>query len=344
MIKKVSYLFLSCLFSIVTVFGQDSLTESAKSNADLAKSGQTKQAIFVDQKINDMKVFVTGATGFIGTAIVQELIGAGHQVLGLARSEASAQKLTGAGGEVLRGDLKDLESLRTGAAQADGVIHAGFIHDFTRFAEVCEVDKLAIQTIGEVLAGSGRPFIVTSGTAMVSPGQLATENIKHPVNPGWPRASEQTGDAVGAAAVRLSPSVHGDGDHHGFVPILVKTAREKGFSAYIGEGLNRWNAVHRLDAARLFRLALEHATPGARYHASAEEAITARSIAEAIGKQLNLPVRSVTPEAAAEHFGWFAQMAALDCPSSSQWTRENLNWQPTHPTLLTDIGNGIYTS
>lgn len=290
-----------------------------------------------------MKIFVTGATGFIGTAIVQELLGAGHQVLGLARSEASAKKLIDAGAEMLRGDLEDLESLRTGAAQADGVIHAGFIHDFTRFAEVCEVDKVAIQTIGEVLAGSGRPFLVTSGNALVSPGHLATEDIKPPVNPGWPRASEQTGDTVGAASVRLSPSVHGDGDLHGFVPILVKTAREKGFSAYIGEGQNRWNAVHRLDAARLFRLALENAVPGMRYHASAEEAITVKAIAEAIGQQLGLPARSITPEAAAEHFGWFAHMAAIDCPSSSEWTRQTLDWQPTHSTLLADIQNGVYT-
>jgi nucleoside-diphosphate-sugar epimerase len=294
-------------------------------------------------KYPTMKVFVTGATGFIGTAIVQELINAGHQVLGLARSGASAQKLLNAGAEVQRGDLEDLNSLRIGAAAAEGVIHAGFIHDFTRFAEVCEVDKVAIQTIGEVLAGSGRPFIVTSGTALVSPGQLATENIKPPVNPGWPRASEQTGDAVGAASVRLSPSVHGDEDKHGFVPILINIAREKGFAAYIGEGQNRWNAVHRLDAARLFRLALENATPGVRYHASAEEAITVRSIAEAIGRQLGLPVRSITPEAAAEHFGWFAHMAAIDCPSSSTWTQKALNWQPTHSTLLSDIENGIYT-
>jgi nucleoside-diphosphate-sugar epimerase len=290
-----------------------------------------------------MRVFVTGATGFIGTAIVQELINTGHQVLGLARSDASAKKLIDAGAEVHRGDLEDLESLRSGAAQVDGVIHAGFIHDFTRFAEVCQVDKKAIETIGEVLAGSDRPFIVTSGTALVSPGQLATEDIKRPVNPAWPRASEQTGDSVGAASVRLSPSVHGDDDKHGFVPILVNIAKEKGFSAYIGEGLNRWNAVHRLDTAHLFRLALENATPGARYHASAEEAITVKSIAEAIGKQLNLPVRSVTPEAAAEHFGWFAHMAAIDCPSSSKWTQETLNWHPTHSTLLTDIENGVYT-
>ncbi|MCC8409113.1 SDR family oxidoreductase [Mucilaginibacter sp. UR6-1] len=295
-----------------------------------------------------MRVFVTGATGFIGTVIVQELIGAGHQVLGLARSDASAQKLIDAGAEVHRGDLEDLDSLRSGAAQTDGVIHAGFIHDFTRFAEVCEVDKIAIETIGEVLAGSDRPFVVTSGTALVNPGKLATEDIIPPFNPAWPRASEQTADAVAdkgvrAAVVRLSPSVHGDEDRHGFIPIMVSIAKQKGVSAYLGEGQNRWNAVHRLDAARLFRLALEGASPKARYHASAEEAITVKSIAEAIGKQLDLPVSSITSEAAAEHFGWFAQMAAIDCPSSSKWTQEQLNWQPAHSTLLTDIDNGIYT-
>lgn len=295
-----------------------------------------------------MRVFVTGATGFVGTAVVQELINAGHQVLGLARSDASAQRLQEAGAEVLRGDLEDLDSLRAGAGETDGVIHAGFIHDFTRFAEVCEVDKKAITTIGEVLAGSNRPLIVTSGTALVSPGQLATEDIVPPFNPAWPRASEQAAEAVcalgvRAASVRLSPSVHGDGDKHGFVPILINAAREKGFSAYIGEGLNRWNAVHRLDAAHLFHLALENAAPGARYHASAEEAVTVRSIAEAIGKQLNIPVKSIAPEAAAEHFGWFAQMAAIDCPASSKLTQERLNWRPAHSTLLSDIENGTYT-
>jgi nucleoside-diphosphate-sugar epimerase len=300
------------------------------------------------QKEINMKVFVTGATGFIGTAIVQELISAGHQVLGLARSDASAQKLTAAGAEVHRGDLEDLDSLRSGAAQSDGVIHAGFIHDFTRFAEVCEVDKVAIQTIGEVLSGSDRPLIVTSGTALVSPGRLATEDIIPPFNPAWPRASEQTADAVAAlgvraAAIRLSPSVHGDDDKHGFIPILINTAREKGVSAYIGEGLNRWNAVHRLDAALLYRLALENAMPGARFHGSTEEGITIKAIAEAIGKQLNIPVASISPEAAAEHFGWFSHMAAIDCPSSSKWTQEHLNWHPTHSTLLADIENGIYT-
>jgi nucleoside-diphosphate-sugar epimerase len=296
-----------------------------------------------------MRVFVTGATGFIGTAIVQELINNGHQVLGLARSDASAQKLLAAGAEVHRGDLEDLDSLRSGAAIAEGVIHAGFIHDFTRFAEVCKVDEKAIETIGQVLAGTNRPFIVTSGTALVSPGKLATEDITPPVNPAWPRASEQAADAVAAlgvrtAAIRLSPSVHGQDDLHGFIPILVNIAREKGVSAYIGDGLNRWNAVNRLDAACLFRLALEENTiPAVRYHASAEESITVKTIAEAIAKQLNLPIVSIAPEAAAEHFGWFAQMAAIDCPASSQWTQDQLNWQPSHATLLADIENGIYT-
>jgi len=295
-----------------------------------------------------MRVFITGATGFIGTTIVQELISAGHQVLGLARSDASAQKLIDAGAEVHRGDLEDLDSLRAGAASADGVIHAGFIHDFTRFQEVCEVDKKAIEVIGDVLAGSDRPLIVTSGTALVSPGKLATEDIIPAFNPAWPRASEQAADAlcgrgVRAAVVRLSPSVHGEEDKHGFVPILINTAREKGFSAYIDNGLNQWNAVHRLDAAHLFRLALENAEPGARYHAAAEQAITVKSIAEAIGLQLHIPVKSIAPEAADEHFSWFAHMAAINCPASSKLTQERLNWHPTHSTLLSDIDKGVYT-
>ncbi|RYY55991.1 MAG: SDR family oxidoreductase, partial [Chitinophagaceae bacterium] len=222
-----------------------------------------------------MRVFVTGATGFVGTAIVQELISAGHQVLGLARSEASAKKLIDAGAAVQRGDLEDLDSLRAGAAAADALIHAGFIHDFTRFAEVCQVDKTAIETMGQVLAGSDRPLIVTSGSAMVSPGKLATEDVSPPINPAWPRASEQAADSVSAmgvpvATVRLSPSVHGEGDQHGFIPIMVNIAKEKGVSAYVGEGANRWNAVHRLDAAHLYRLALEKAASGVRFHACAE--------------------------------------------------------------------------
>jgi len=189
---------------------------------------------------------------------------------------------------------------------------------------------------------------VTSGTALVSPGELATEDIIPAFNPAWPRASEQAADAVAqkgvvAAVIRLSPSVHGNEDLHGFIPIMVNIAKEKGFSAYIGDGLNQWNAVHRLDAARLFRLAFEHAAPSARYHAVAEEAITVKSIAEAIGKQLGLPVKSIAPEAAVEHFGWFSHMAAIDCPASSKWTQDQLSWIPTHATLLTDIEQGIYS-
>jgi nucleoside-diphosphate-sugar epimerase len=295
-----------------------------------------------------MKVFITGATGFIGTAIVQELIHAGHQVLGLARSDASANKLVAAGAEVHRGDLEDLDSLRSGAAAAEGVIHTGFIHDFSRFKEVCEVDKLAIEAMSEALTGTDKPFIITSGTALVSPGSLATENMMTPFNPAFPRASEQAADAaaalgIRASVIRLSPSVHGEGDLHGFIPTLINIARQKGVAAYIGEGQNRWNAVHRLDAARLFRLALENAGVGTRFHGVSEEEIAFKEITEAIGKQLHLPVVSISPDQAAEHFGWFAGFAAIDCPASSKITQESLKWHPTHSTLLADLEQGIYT-
>ena len=295
-----------------------------------------------------MRVFVTGATGFIGTALVPELLGAGHQVLGLARSEAAAAALTAAGAEVHRGDLEDLESLRSGTAASDGVIHAGFIHDFTRFAEVCEIDRKAIEAIGEVLAGSDRPFIVTSGTALVRPGSLATEEMQVPSDSPFPRVSEAAADAavargVRVSVIRLSPSVHGDGDRIGFIPIMINAAREKGQSAYIGDGQNRWNAVHRLDAVRLYRLALENTSAGARFHAVGEEGVALKDIAEAIGKQENLPVVSISPEQAGEHFGWFAGFAGIDCPASSKITRESLHWSPTHPTLLADLENGVYS-
>jgi nucleoside-diphosphate-sugar epimerase len=294
-----------------------------------------------------MRVFVTGATGFIGTAIVQELLGAGHQVLGLARSDAAIAKLLAAGAEVHRGDLEDLDSLRSGAKESDGVIHAGFIHDFSRFKEVCEVDRLAIETIGEALAGSDRPFIITSGTALIRSGSLATEEMMPPPNHAFPRVSEAAADAVAArgvrvSVIRLSPSVHGEGDHHGFVPILVNTARQKGVSAYINDGLNRWNAVHRLDAAHLYRLALENAKTGARFHGVGEEGVVFRAIAEVIGKHLNIPVVSISPDEAAAHFGWFAGFAAIDCPASSKLTQERLNWHPVQPTLLGDMEHGIY--
>ena len=294
-----------------------------------------------------MRVFVTGATGFIGSAIVQELISAGHQVLGLARSDASADALTTAGAEVHRGDLENLDSLRSGAAAADGVIHAGFIHDFARFKEVCEIDRVAIEAIGAALAGTDRPFIVTSGTAVVSPGKMATEDMAAPDISAHPRKSEQAAAAVTPLGVttmiiRLAPSVHGEGDKAGFIPMLIDIAKKKGVSAYIGDGTNRWNAVHRLDAAKLFRLALENATTGARFHGVGEEEIAFKTIAEAIGKQLNIPLKSVTQEEAADHFGWFAGFAALDCPASSKITQETLNWHPERSTLLEDMGNGVY--
>jgi nucleoside-diphosphate-sugar epimerase len=295
-----------------------------------------------------MKVFVTGATGFVGTAIVKELLGAGHQVLGLARSDASAHALALAGAEVQRGDLEDAESLRNGAAAADGVIHAGFIHDFSRFKEVCEIDQRAIEIIGSALAGSGKPFIVTSGTALVKPGVLATEEMaSQPDITQFPRVSEFAGlvfasQGVRAMAIRLSPSVHGEGDKHGFVPILVATARQKGVVTYIGDGQNCWNAVHRLDAAYLYRLALERGEAGARYHAVGDEAVTVRSISETIAQQLNLPLASIAPDEAAAHFGWFAGMVALNCPASSTLTQERLGWNPVHSSLPEDLASGIY--
>lgn len=291
-----------------------------------------------------MRIFVTGATGFVGSAIVPELIGAGHRVLGLARSDAAAASLTAAGAEVQRGSLDDLESLSKGASAADAVIHAGFIHDFANYEAAAQTDKRAIETIGAVLAGSGRPFIVTSGTALTAPGRIATE--EEAANSMFPRKSEEAAASVAArgarvSVLRLPPSVHGVGDH-GFVPLLIRIAREKGVSAYIGEGLNRWAAVHRLDAARLYRLVIEVGSVAPRYHAVAGEEVPFREIAQVIGRRLNIPVVSKSPEEAADHFGWFAHFVGLDCPASSAWTQGQLGWRPAQPSLIPDIDQPGY--
>lgn len=294
-----------------------------------------------------MRVFLTGATGFIGSAIVQELLGAGHQVTGLARSEASAAALRAAGAQVHSGSLEDSDSLRSGAAAADGVIHAGFIHDFSKFKENCEIDRKAIEVLGEVLAGSQRPLIVTSGIGLLPSGVLGTEASEPAPNGQNPRvASEEAARALAAkgvnvALLRLPPSVHGAGDH-GFVPMLINIAREKGEAAYIGNGDNRWSAVHRYDAARLYRLALEKSVPGARWHGVGEEGVPFRQIAEVIGKRLNLPVVSKTPEAAAQYFTWFTHFASFDCPASSAQTQAKLDWHPSEVGLLADIDTDAY--
>lgn len=292
-----------------------------------------------------MKIFVTGATGFVGSAVVQELTRAGHKVLGLARSDANAKSLAAAGAEVHRGSLEDLASLRTGAAASDGVIHTAFIHDFSNYAPAAEKDKQAIEALGAALAGSDRPLVVTSGTLLVQRrGPLAMEDDGF--NPAFPRKSE---DAVLAAAskgartsvLRLPPSVHGDGDH-GFVPALINIAREKGVSAYVGDGLNRWPAVHRLDAAPLYRLALEKGSAGSNFHGVGDEGIPFREIAEVIGRRLNLPVVSKTAGEATNHFSWLAHFVAMDSPASSKRTQELLGWQPKQPGLIADLERGRY--
>lgn len=290
-----------------------------------------------------MRVFLTGATGFVGSAVVRELLDAGHRVVGLARSESAARALAAAGAEAHPGDLADLDALRAGASAADATIHLGFVHDFSNFAASCETDRRAILALGAALSGSDRPLLVTSAIGILPSGHLATEDTRPDQGPAaHPRAAtERAAEAAAAAGarvslVRLPPSVHGAGDH-GFVPTLIRLARDKGVAAYVGGGRNRWPAVHRDDAARLFRLALEAGRGGARYHAVAEEGVAFRDIAAAIGRGLDLPTLSKDGADAEAHFGWFARFAALDVLASSRRTRYALGWRPTGPTLLDDL-------
>jgi nucleoside-diphosphate-sugar epimerase len=305
-----------------------------------------------------MHVFVTGASGWIGSAVVPELLGAGHQVTGLARSNASATALTAAGAEVHRGTLDDLDSLRSAAATSDGVIHLAFKHDIAfsgDFQGAADADRRAVETFGEALAGSDRPLIIASGTIGLAPGRVATEEDGHETTPadaafgGGPQTRRATAELVLSLAsrkvrssvVRLPPTNHGEGDN-GFITALVGIARDKGVSGYIGDGANRWPAVHRLDSARLFRLALEHAQAGSTLHAVADEGVPVRAIAEVIGRHLNLPAVSISPEDAGEHFAWLAGFLAADSPASSALTRELLGWQPTNPGLIDDLDQGHY--
>jgi nucleoside-diphosphate-sugar epimerase len=295
-----------------------------------------------------MRIFVTGATGFIGSAVVKELLNAGHQVLGLTRSDTGAKALTAAGAEVHRGSLEDLESLRSGAAASDGVIHLAFNHDFSKFAANCESDRQVIGAIGSMLVGSDRPLIITSGTGMANtvPGQPAREDNPTISSAVIPRAaSEEAAASLAAQGVNVSvvrlPQVH-DPVKQGLITYAIQLAREKGVSAYVGDGSNRWPAVHVLDSARLYRLALEKHDPGAKYHAVAEEGVPLHDIAEAIGRGLKVPVVSMSPEEAAVHFGWLGMFGGRDVPASSAQTQERLEWHPTGPGLVADLERMSY--
>jgi nucleoside-diphosphate-sugar epimerase len=296
-----------------------------------------------------MRVFVTGATGFIGSAITRDLIDAGHHVTGLARSDVAAAALVEAGAQAYRGALDDADSLRRAAAASDGVIHTAFqnVGPDTDFAAACAADLRAVEILGEALAGSDRPFVVTSGTALLPPGRLATEDDA--AVPGFPRAASEeaalsfAARGVRACVVRLAASVHsGEADKKGFVPSLIGFARATGVSAYVGDGSNRWPAVHQLDAARLFRLAVESAPAGSRLHGAAEEGVPFRDIAAAIGAHLDLPATAISPEEAEGHFAWLAHFVSIDNPTSSALTRKQLGWTPVRPGLIADIEEGHY--
>jgi nucleoside-diphosphate-sugar epimerase len=293
-----------------------------------------------------MRVFVTGASGFIGSAVVRELLGAGHHVVGLARSDESAATIERLGAEAYRGNLTDLDRLRHAAIASDGVIHLGFVHDFNQYLDAVQVDLEAIETLGAALDGSDRPLVIASGIAALRQGDTPATEHDPPV-PAFPRAAAAQHTislaerGIRSSVVRLPPTVHGEGDH-GFVPTLIDIARAKGVSGHVGDGANRWPAVHRLDAATLFRLALENAPAGSVLHAIDDEGVPTRTIAEVIGRHLHVPVAAIDPNDATNHFGWIATFFGSDVPASSHVTRELLHWHPTQPTLILDLEKGHY--